>query len=55
MFTDDFTMFSSVRDSSDTETIHVQMQQYLNNIQAWGDNGKKSSRATQIPDSDHYQ
>ena len=37
MFANDCTMFSTIRDSSDTEAVHVQMQQDLDNIQAWAD------------------
>jgi len=37
MFADDYTMFSIIPDSSDTESVHVQMQQDLDNIQAWAD------------------
>ena len=37
MFADDCTMFSTIHDSSDTEAVHVQMQQDLDNIQAWAD------------------
>ena len=37
MFADDCTMFSTIRNSSDTEAVHVQMQQDLDNIQAWAD------------------
>eukprot|EP00061_Rhincodon_typus_P009263 g32633.t1 len=32
-----YTMFSTIRDTSDTKAVHVQMQQGLNNIQAWAD------------------
>eukprot|EP00061_Rhincodon_typus_P002464 g17630.t1 len=35
MFADDCAMFSTIRNSSDTEAVHVQMQQDLDNIQAW--------------------
>eukprot|EP00061_Rhincodon_typus_P002675 g18186.t1 len=37
MFSDDWAMLSTIRDSSDTEAIHAQMQQDLDNIQAWAD------------------
>eukprot|EP00061_Rhincodon_typus_P001226 g14088.t1 len=37
MFTNDCTMFSTIHDSSDAEAVHVQMQQDLDNIQAWAD------------------
>ena len=37
MFLDGFTMFSIICNSSDTEAVHVQMQQDLDNIQAWAD------------------
>eukprot|EP00061_Rhincodon_typus_P004748 g23341.t1 len=40
MFTDDCTMFCTICDSSDTETVHVHMQQDLDNIQAWADKWK---------------
>ena len=38
MFADDCTMFSTICDSSDTEAVHVQMQQDMDNIQVWADN-----------------
>eukprot|EP00061_Rhincodon_typus_P000993 g13392.t1 len=37
MFADDCTMFSTIRDSSGTEVVHVHMQQDPDNIQAWAD------------------
>eukprot|EP00061_Rhincodon_typus_P005013 g23975.t1 len=37
MSADDCTMFRTIHDSSDTEAIHVQMQQDLYNFQAWAD------------------
>eukprot|EP00061_Rhincodon_typus_P003889 g21220.t1 len=37
VFTDDCTMFSTIRDSSDTEAVRVHMQQDLDNIEAWAD------------------
>ena len=37
MFADDCTMFSTIHDSSDTEAVHVQLQQDLDNSQAWAD------------------
>jgi len=43
--TDDCTMFSIIRNSSDTEAVHVQMQQDLDNIQAWAD----KSQITFVP------
>eukprot|EP00061_Rhincodon_typus_P007074 g28376.t1 len=44
MFTDDYTMFSTIRDSSDIEAVHVQMQQNLDNIQAWADKWQSPGR-----------
>eukprot|EP00061_Rhincodon_typus_P003254 g19634.t1 len=37
MFADDCTIFSTIHDYSDTEAVYVQMQQNLDNIQAWAD------------------
>eukprot|EP00061_Rhincodon_typus_P004150 g21854.t1 len=37
MFANDCTMFSATPDSSDTEAVRVQMQQDLDDIQAWAD------------------
>eukprot|EP00061_Rhincodon_typus_P002505 g17738.t1 len=37
MFADDYRMFSTIRDSSDTEAVYVHMQQDPDNIQAWAD------------------
>ncbi|XP_041061959.1 tumor necrosis factor receptor superfamily member 5-like isoform X4 [Carcharodon carcharias] len=42
MFADDCTMFSTICDSSDIGKVRVQMQQDLENIQAWADKWRSS-------------
>eukprot|EP00061_Rhincodon_typus_P015915 g43859.t1 len=46
MFADDCTMFSTTRDSSDTEAVRVHVQQELDNIQAWADKLQVSKATT---------
>jgi len=55
MFTDNCTLFSTIRDSSDTEAVYVQMQQDLDNIQASADKRQVKIGATQMPVNDSHQ